>query len=178
LLGLAARQTLDRLGVITDCSIARNGDMLEKSMGLSIEWRSMRVVLIEHGGECVLDGLDARDDRSFGLPKNAHAREDPDELAVIAARRFDESEGRYYWNYQFAPFGPRDRSDGYDVFVCPSEPDNAAQDRLEDFGVVVTECFYAGYVRCLPPAILIDARESDSSDAFHDCCLFPVNVWA
>jgi hypothetical protein len=35
-----------------------------------------------------------------------------------------------------------------------------------------------GYVRCVPPAILIDARESHSRGAFHDCCLFPVNVWA
>ena len=139
----------------------------------------MRVVLIEHGGERVLDGLDTRDARSFELPKSAHAREDPDALAVIAARRFDESEGRYYWSYKFTPFGSRDRSDGYDVFVCPGEPDDAAQDRLEDFGVVVTECFYVGYVRCVPLAILIDARESHSrDDAFHDCCLFPVNVWA
>ena len=138
----------------------------------------MRVVLIEHGGERVLDGLDARDARSFELPKSAHAREDPDELAVIAARRFDESEGRYYWSYRFTPFGSRDRSDGYDVFVCPGEPDDAAQDRLEDFGVVVTECFYAGYVRCVPPAILIDYRESHSNGAFGDCSVFPVNVWA
>jgi hypothetical protein len=138
----------------------------------------MRVVLIEHGGERVLDRSGARDARSFELPNSAHAREDSDELAVIAARRFDESEGRYYWNYRFASFGPRDRGGGYEVFVCPDEPDDAAQDLLEDFGVVVTECFYAGYVRCVPPAILIDCRESHSRDAFGDCCLFPVNVWA
>lgn len=125
----------------------------------------MRVVLIEHGGARVLDGLDASDARSSGPPKTAHARENPDELAVIAARRFDESEGRYYWNYRFALFGPRDRSDGYDVFVCPCEPDEATQNRLKDFGVVVTQCFYAGYVRCVPPAILIDSRENHSSDA-------------
>src|SRR5512136_2566543 len=113
----------------------------------------MRVVLIEHGGARVLDGLGASDARNFEHPKTAHAREDPDELAVIAARRFDESEGRYYWNYRFAPFGPCDRSDGYDVFVCPCEPDETTQNRLEDFGIVVTQCFYVGYVRCVPPAI-------------------------
>ncbi len=138
----------------------------------------MRVVLIEHGGARVLDGLDASDARSFEPPKAADVCEAPDELAVIAARRFDESEGRYYWNYLFAPFGARGHSDGYDVFICPSEPDETAQIRLEDFGDVVTQCFYAGYVRCVPPAILIDSRENHSSDAFEDRCLFPVNVWA
>jgi hypothetical protein len=138
----------------------------------------MRVVLIEHGGERVLDGLSGRDARSFELPNGAHARKGPDELAVFAARRFDESEGRYYWSYRFTPFGPRDRCEGYDVFVCPGEDDDASQDRLEDFCVVVTQCFYAGYVRCAPPAILIDSRESHSRGALGDCCIFPVNVWA
>jgi hypothetical protein len=124
----------------------------------------MRVVLIEHGGERVLGDLAARDARTFELPKSAHAREDPDELAVIAARRFDESEGRYYWSYRFTPFGSRDRSDGYEVFVCLGQPDDAAQDRLEDFGVVVMECFYAGYVRCVPPPILIGPKGETASN--------------
>jgi hypothetical protein len=138
----------------------------------------MRIVLIEHGGERVLEGLDALDARSVEPSKSVHGREASDELAVIAARRFDESEGRYYWDYRFTPFGPRDCRDGYDVFVCQHEPDDAAKEHLRDFGVVVTGCFYVGYVRCLPPPIVNDFRDSRSSDALDDCCLFPVTVWA
>jgi hypothetical protein len=137
----------------------------------------MRVVLIEHGGERVLDGSNVLDARSVGLSKSAHECETTDALALMAARRFDESEGRYYWDYRFTPFGPRDRRDGYDVFVCHHEPDTPAKDHLKDFYVVATECFYAGYVRCLPPAILIDCRDSRSSATLGDCCLFPICLW-
>ena len=138
----------------------------------------MRVVLVGHGGERVLDGSDALDPRDTELSRITHERKAADELAVIAARLFDESEGRYYWDYRFTPFGPRDRREGYDVFVCQHERDVAAKDRLKDFGTVVTECFYVGYVRCLPPAILIDCRDNRSSGPHADRCLFPVNVWA
>jgi hypothetical protein len=138
----------------------------------------MRIVLIQHGSERVLGNSDVLQPLHFEIPNNAHGREDPDKLAMTAVRRLDESEGRYYWDYRFTPFGPRDRIDGYDVFVCPHEPDDLAKDCFEDFGYVVTECFYAGYIRCLPPAILIDCRDSGSGSLSGDCCLFPVNVWA
>jgi hypothetical protein len=105
-------------------------------------------------------------------------REFTDALALASARQFDEREGNFYWDYRFTPFGPHDRKDGYDVFICRHGPEAAAEVRLQDFGVVVTGCFYAGYVRRLPPAILIDCRERRSSDAHVDCCLFPANVWA
>jgi hypothetical protein len=62
--------------------------------------------------------------------------------------------------------------------VCQHERDVAAKDRLKDFGTVVTECFYVGYVRCLPPAILIDCRDNRSSGPHADRCLIPVSVWA
>ncbi len=90
----------------------------------------MRIVLIQHGGERVLGGCDTLDPRSVEFHKNALERVGPDELAVIAARWFDESEGQYYWDYRFAPFGPRDRKEGYDVFVCRYEADAAAKMRL------------------------------------------------
>jgi hypothetical protein len=137
----------------------------------------MRIVLIQHGGERVLGGCDTLDPRSVEFHKNALERVGPDELAVIAARWFDESEGQYYWDYRFAPFGPRDRKEGYDVFVCRYEADAAAKMRLQDFGVVATKCFYVGYVCRLPPVILIDYRQPRPSGVRADCCLFPVDVW-
>ncbi|CAJ0872772.1 hypothetical protein AMST5_02448 [freshwater sediment metagenome] len=137
----------------------------------------MHIVLIEHGGERILDAPDVVKLQSIGLHRSEHRRESADALALKAARQFDEREGRFYWDYRFTPFGPRDRKDGYDVFICRHERDATTEERLQDFGVVVTECFYAGYVRRLPPAILIDCRERRSSDAHVDC-LFPVNVWA
>lgn len=138
----------------------------------------MRIVLIEHGGERVLDGLDAPGSRIVELSTDANESRDPKDLPIAAARRFDESKGRYYWRYSFTPFGPHDHRDGYDVFVCRYESDDVAKDRLKDFGVVVSECFYAGYVRCLPPAILVDSRDRHTAGAPGGVCLIPVNVWA
>lgn len=138
----------------------------------------MRIVLIEHGGERVLDGLDAPGSRIVELSVGAGDSDYREELPVAAARRFDESQGRYYWGYRFTPFGPPDRRDGYDVFVCRYDSDEAAKNRLNDFGVVVTECHYAGYVRCLPPTILIDSREEVARATPTDCGCFPINVWA
>jgi hypothetical protein len=121
--------------------------------------------------------LDAPGSRIVELSVGAGESDHPEELPVAAARCFDESQGRYYWEYRFTPFGPRDRRDGYDVFVCRYGSDEAAKDRLNDFGLVVTECLYAGYVRCLPPTILIDSRE-ELARASSDCGCFPINVLA
>jgi hypothetical protein len=97
-------------------------------------------------------------------------------LPVAAPRGSDESQGRFYWEYRFTPFGPHDRKDGYDVFVCQFESDEAAKDCLNDFGMFVSECLYADYVRCLPPTILIDSRDGRSSTKPGGWCL--INVWA
>lgn len=173
---LVVGQTPVRLGISTYCSQASRGVMLKKRR-FFCKVAAMRIVLIEHGGERVLDGLDALDPKSVELSKSAHGREAPDdELAVVAARRFDEREGRYYWDYRFTPFGPRDRRDGYDVFICQHEPGEAGSGHLRDFVVVVTECFYLGYVRCVPPVILIDCRDNRSSSRGADRCLIPANV--
>lgn len=138
----------------------------------------MRIVLVEHGGERVLDSPGVNELQTIWARRSDQKQESADALALNAARQFDEREGRFYWEYQFAPFGPRDGKDGYDVFICRHEPDTTTKERLQDFGVVVTECFYAGYVRRLRPAILIDYRDRQFSDTPVDCCLFPVNVWA
>ena len=75
-------------------------------------------------------------------------------LATVAARLLDENRGIGCRLYKFSPFAANDASEGYFVFDCDYEWDNAppvvtySVDPKEAIGAVMTGCFYVGYVRC------------------------------
>lgn len=113
----------------------------------------MRLILVEHGGECVCGDSAHFASRSPEWAENTFQKLGVAKLAVIAARLLDESEGRFRWNYQFSSFGPCERGGGYDVFVCAEEMDEAPSECFSDMSNVLCRCFYMGFVRCLKPVI-------------------------
>jgi hypothetical protein len=82
----------------------------------------MRIVLVEHNSERVLDISVAAVAEPDGVSQHADEWPIVEERALTAARRHDESEGRFYWNYRPMPYCPVNCSKGFDVFVCPDEP--------------------------------------------------------
>lgn len=118
----------------------------------------MRLLLVDHGGErvrgdsavfaaCSPEWADCTF-RNMGV---AH-------LSLVAARLLDESEGRFSWRYQYSSFGPACRGGGYDVFSCAPDRDEASPAHFEDISNVMCECFYLGYVFCIPPVISLHSR--------------------
>ncbi len=112
----------------------------------------MRLILVEHGGERVCGDSAVFAARSPEWADNTFQRAPVGELAVVAARLLDESEGRFRWNYQFRLFGPCERG-GYDVFACAEDMDDAPPDDLQNITEVYCRCFYIGFVLCLKPVI-------------------------
>ncbi|WP_442756248.1 hypothetical protein ACNHKD_06435 [Methylocystis sp. JAN1] len=93
-----------------------------------------------------------------------------EDLAMLAARLFDEGEGRHGWSYTFHFFWPEQKLDGYDVFRLPElynpadgcAPDHAAFGKSRPnapgsgrigapFSGFVDHSQYEGYVKCIPP---------------------------
>ncbi len=118
----------------------------------------MRLVLVDHGGErvrgdsaafaaCSSEWADCTF-RKFGVAQ----------LSLMAARLLDESEGRFSWRYQYSSFGPARLGGGYDVFSCAHDLDEASLAHFENISNVVCECFYVGYVLCIPPVISLHSR--------------------
>lgn len=113
----------------------------------------MRLILVEHGGECIRGDSAIFATQSPEWAENTFQEVSVAKLAVIAARLLDESEGYFRWNYQFSSFGPSERGVGYDIFVCPEDLDEATPDWFREVSNVVCRCFYMGFVRCLKPVI-------------------------
>jgi hypothetical protein len=86
-----------------------------------------------------------------------------EQLALVAARLFDESHGRFGWRYQFACFGRKERT-AYEIFAVNDEDEQGAFSCSDPsaFATVITNCVYVGFVRREPPeprvAILPAAR--------------------
>lgn len=122
----------------------------------------MRLILVEHGGECVCGDSACFASRSPEWAENTFQKVGVGKLAVIAARLLDESEGRFRWNYQFSSFGPCERGGGYDVFVCAEEMDDTPPECFSEMSNVLCRCFYMGFVRCLKPVIPFDLNRRSS----------------
>lgn len=121
----------------------------------------MRLVLVEHGGERVCGDTAHFAARSAEWAENTFQRVSVSHLATIAARLLDESEGRFLWTYQYAPFGPRDGV-GYDIFGVADQLEAEPEARFSHITEVVEKCFYFGFVRCARPAVpFIPARQTD-----------------
>jgi len=156
---LQSRNSTSRsLGVSTNCLKSLLGVFFEKWRERFIRVAAMRIVLIEHNGERVLDIFDATPTKGKEFSNRADEFRATKDRAVTAARRHDESEGRYYWDYKFMSFCPHDCREGIDVFVCPHEGAVPLDNRLNSFIAVITVCFYVGYILCQPPTILIGFR--------------------
>lgn len=113
----------------------------------------MRLILVEHGGECVRGDSALFASRSPEWAENTFQKVSVSKLALTAARLLDESEGRFRWNYHFSSFGPCERGGGYDIFVCPEDVDEAPPECFREMSNVVCRCFYMGFVMCLKPVI-------------------------
>jgi hypothetical protein len=122
----------------------------------------MRLVLVEHGGERVFGDSAVFAARSPEWAENTFQRAGIAKLSVIAARLLDESDGRFQWNYEFAPFGPGERG-GYDVFLCAEDLDEAPPHCLQEFSNVLCRCFYMGFVYCLQPVIPLEPRKRSAN---------------
>ncbi len=122
----------------------------------------MRLILVEHGGECVRGDSALFASRSAEWAENTFQKVSVSKLAVVAARLLDESEGRFRWNYHFSSFGPFERGGGYDVFVCGEDADDAPPESFGEVSHVVCRCFYVGFVRCLKPVVPFDLNRRSS----------------
>lgn len=118
----------------------------------------MRLILVEHGGERVFGDSAVFAARSPEWAENTFQGAGIAKLSVIAARLLDESDGRFQWNYEFAPFGPDERG-GYDVFMCAEDLDEAPPQCFREIPSVLCRCFYMGFVFCLKPVIPLDPRK-------------------
>lgn len=118
----------------------------------------MRLVLVDHGGERVRGDSAVFAARSPEWAENTFLKKNVAQLAIVAARVFDESEGRFRWNYHYSPFGPFEKCQGYDVFACAQDLDDAPACRYLQLSNVICECFYVGHVRCIPPVVSLHSR--------------------
>jgi hypothetical protein len=123
----------------------------------------MRLILVEHGGEHVCGDSAVFGRRSPEWAENAFQKVGVAQLAVVAARLCDESHGRFRWNYQYSTFGPSKPGGGYDVFVCAEDMDEAPPERFRKMSDLLCCSFYAGFVRCMKPAIAFDINRRSSS---------------
>lgn len=125
----------------------------------------MRLILVEHGGEVVRGDTAVFAARSAEWAENTFQRVGVAELAVIAARLCDESEGRPHWNYEYSTFGPYERGGGYDVFVCAEDMDAAPPEHFLELANILCCAFYVGFVRCLKPVIPFKVRRESAKSA-------------
>lgn len=125
----------------------------------------MRLVLVEHGGERVRGDSAAFAARSPEWAENTFRNIGVAKLSVIAARLFDESEGRFKWNYLYSSFGPLRPGDGYDIFACGHDLDILPSVHFQDITNVICECSYVGHVLCIPPVVSITSRRRPSTTA-------------
>ncbi|MDJ0447556.1 MULTISPECIES: hypothetical protein [Methylocystis] len=112
----------------------------------------MRLVLVEWASDRVLgDTADFAKD-SAEWADCAFREIALEQLAVVAARLFDESRGRRGWRYQFACFGRKENTT-YEIFTVNEEEEEAIfrPDASSIMQAVITRCAYAGFVRRKPP---------------------------
>ncbi|MGJ0507783.1 MAG: hypothetical protein ACR652_11820 [Methylocystis sp.] len=125
----------------------------------------MRLVLVEHGSERVRGDSAVFAASSCVWAENAFLNVGVSKLSVVAARLFDESEGRLRWNYEYSPFGPLEKGEGYDIFACSHDLHEAPPVHFEDLANVFCECFYVGHVRCIPPVVSLQSHRSRRAEA-------------
>ncbi len=118
----------------------------------------MRLLLVDHGGERVRGDSAVFAACSPEWADCTFRKIGVAQLSLMAARLLDESEGRFRWRYQYSSFGPARCGGGYDVFSCAPALDDASLTHFEDISNVVCECFYFGYVCCIPPVISLHSR--------------------
>ena len=125
----------------------------------------MRLVLIDHGGDRVRGDSVLFASGSAEWAENCFLNVSLEHLSLIAARLFDESEGRFRWRYRFSAFGPDRTGIGYDVFACCEDLEEAPPEALRVFSTVICCCAYVGYVACVPPAATLESRRAARSEA-------------
>ena len=118
----------------------------------------MRLILLDHGGDRVRGDSLTFASRSAEWAENCFLSVSLEHLSLIAARLFDESEGRFRWRYRFTAFGPEKIDKGYDVFTCCDELEEAPPETLRVFSTVICRCRYVGYVSRTPPVLSLAAR--------------------
>ncbi len=123
----------------------------------------MRLVLVEHGGERVRGDSAVFAARSPEWAELTFLKTGVATLSIIAARLFDESEGRFLWNYHYSSFGPLEQCEGYDIFACSQDLGDLPAAHFEQISNVMCECFYVGHVRCVPPVVSLHGRRIQSA---------------
>ncbi len=122
----------------------------------------MRLVLVEHGGERVRGDSAVFAARSPEWAELTFLKTSVATLSIIAARLFDESEGRVLWNYEYSSFGPLEKGEGYDIFATSQDLDDLPAAHFEQISNVMCECFYVGHVRCIPPVVSLHRHRRQS----------------
>lgn len=114
----------------------------------------MRLVLIEWGSDKVLGDTAEFAKNSAEWVECTFREIAIEQLAVVAARLYDESRGRRGWRYQFACFGRKENTT-YEIFaVNEEEEEQEAVFRPDDSSAieaVMTRCAYVGFVCRKPP---------------------------
>jgi hypothetical protein len=111
----------------------------------------MRLVLVESVSDRVLGDTAEFAKNSAEWVECAFREIGFEHLAVVAARLFDESRGRYGWLYQFACFGRKENT-SYEIFTVNEEEEAVFRaDDSSAIGAVMTRCAYVGFVRRKPP---------------------------
>ncbi|HEY8161241.1 MAG: hypothetical protein ACR650_03045 [Methylocystis sp.] len=111
----------------------------------------MRLVLIDWASDTILGDTAEFARNSAEWAECAFREIAPEQLAIVAARLFDESQGKYGWRYQFACFGRKENTT-YEIYMVNEEEETVfLPDDPSAIEAVMTRCAYVGFVRRKPP---------------------------